>query len=708
MAPRPHLLLAASAAALLAGGALAQQDRGVSYTFYGTPGLLEMPSAVSASEGALAGTVAGFGGQLRTSFTFQVTPRFSATFRYGNIRDYQGNGEAFYDRSFDLRYRFNDEGDWMPSVALGLQDFLGTGIYSGEYVVATKTLGDSVRVTAGLGWGRLGSYGGFDNPLGLLDPSFDTRPDVFDEGGDTGGLPGVEAWFRGDAALFGGVEWAATDRLTVKVEYSSDDAYATLDGTPLFDRASPLNFGAVWRPLPGIQLQGAWMYGTTLAFGATVQVNANDRPFWSGLDAPPQPVAIRPEALRAALTWDRAALPEASLRDRLARALRAEGVVLDALEVTDRAARVRYTNTRFRSEAQALGRVARILTRELPPSVETLTLEPAQRGVPLSAVSFARSDLERLENEPGGTAAILQAARIEGAAPDGALVPVPDPRPRLSWGVRPYVALTTFDGDQPVKLSLGLQADASYRLADGLVLSGVVRQELLDTTRVEPEEITDPDVPVVRRNAALYGQDGPSITRLQLAWYGRTGREVFTRVTAGYLETQYAGLSTEVLWAPPRSRWALGAELSYVRQRDWENLLGFRDYEVLTGLASLYWDLGNGFQTQVDAGRYLAGDWGATLAVDRRFENGWRVGAYATLTDIPFEQFGEGSFDKGIRLSVPVDAILGRPTRRALTTTLSSLNRDGGARLEVEGRLYDVVRGGLYPDLEDSWGRFWR
>ena len=63
---------------------------------------------------------------------------------------------------------------------------------------------------------------------------------------------------------------------------------------------------------------------------------------------------------------------------------------------------------------------------------------------------------------------------------------------------------------------------------------------------------------------------------------------------------------------------------------------------------------------------------------------------------------------EGIRVSVPFDFIRGRPTRRVNDIELSSLVRDGGARLNVDGRLYETVRGGHYGDLEDSWGRFWR
>ena len=48
-----------------------------------------------------------------------------------------------------------------------------------------------------------------------------------------------------------------------------------------------------------------------------------------------------------------------------------------------------------------------------------------------------------------------------------------------------------------------------------------------------------------------------------------------------------------------------------MRQRDFDSGFEFLDYEVTTGHASLYWDMGRGYEGRVDAGRYLAGDWGA-------------------------------------------------------------------------------------------------
>ena len=68
----------------------------------------------------------------------------------------------YYDRSFDFRYLLFKEKEVQPAITIGLQDFAGTGVYSAEYLVATKnftqplTLPGIVKVTAGLGWGRFG------------------------------------------------------------------------------------------------------------------------------------------------------------------------------------------------------------------------------------------------------------------------------------------------------------------------------------------------------------------------------------------------------------------------------------------------------------------------------------------------------------------------------------------------------------------------
>ena len=99
---------------------------------------------------------------------------------------------------------------------------------------------------------------------------------------------------------------------------------------------------------------------------------------------------------------------------------------------------------------------------------------------------------------------------------------------------------------------------------------------------------------------------------------------------------------------------------------------------------------------------------GATVRLTREFASGWSVGAYATKTDLSAEEFGEGSFDKGVTIRVPLSWAVGTPSKRTIGGTLSSLNRDGGQRVRVEDRLYDTVRDSHSTKMYDGWGKFWR
>jgi len=213
----------------------------------------------------------------------------------------------------------------------------------------------------------------------------------------------------------------------------------------------------------------------------------------------------------------------------------------------------------------------------------------------------------------------------------------------------------------------------------------------------------------VRTDGVLSARQGdPALENLPLAWRFRPAQNLYGRVTLGYLEDMFGGISGELLWKPVDSRLALGAELNYVAKRDFDLMLGFQDYTVLSGHASAYYDFGGGYMGQLDVGRYLAGDLGATFRLSREFANGWRVGAFATLTTVPFDKFGEGSFDKGFEIQIPISWLLGKPSRTDFGTTIRPIVRDGGARLEVPGRLYETVRANHRAGLEANWARVWK
>jgi hypothetical protein len=712
------LSCATALGASLAGAQMAGGQEAIrSVNTYGVPGLIDMPSAQMQPDAELTASVSATGdGSGRSALTFQIAPRVQGVFRYATIDDYRdrdgdGQPDRTWDRSFDVRVQLFREGRYTPAVTVGLQDFGGTGLFQGEYVVATKEFAEGrIAVTGGIGWGRFGTAGSFDNPLGVIDDRFDTRPGGFEgEGGDFS----ADNWFRGPAALFGGIEWRQNDRLTFKAEYSSD-AYELEESVGVAEVDSRFNFGVDYQITPNATASLYALRGNEIGLGFKYTLNPFRPPAPSGLEGAPLPVQPRPSRAANPELWTEAwaAVPNAGevIEPGVKAALEAQGLQLQAYRLEGDRAEIRFINRRYESQAQAIGRAARGMTGALPPSVETFVLVPVNpRGLAGAAVVLRRSDIEALENRPFGAAEILATAGIVDAAslPGAGLTFAEDVYPRFDWGIGPYLQFSYFDPESPIRVDTGVQVSARWQPARGLVFSGAVRQKLLGN-RDEQEPGSDSELPPVRTLAFEYVTDEPHIPYLQGAYYFRPGRNLYGRMTAGLLERQYGGVSGELLWNPATGPFALGLELSHARQRDFDMLFDFRDLEATTAFVSAYLEHGGGYRSQLDVGQYLAGDRGATFTFSRVFANGWEVGAYATKTDVSAEEFGEGSFDKGISLRIPTTWITGIPSRSASSEVIQPIQRDGGARLRIRGRLRDVIDDQTGPQLTDDWGRFWR
>ncbi|MCB6178034.1 YjbH domain-containing protein [Rhodobacter sp. Har01] len=706
MAGRRQRLLATAAwiSALscdLSAPALAEMKPTLS--FRGVPGVIDMPSGESQPDGTFSVTAAFFGDMRRGALTFQLSPRIAATYRFETVGNWNAlfpADENSYDgKSFDLRFTLLEETANLPAVTLGLQDIFNTGNDAAEYLAATKTFGDRLKVTAGLGWGRLGSYGDIGTPFG-------GRP-VTDFG--LGGQPEPDNWFRGPAAAFAGVEWKINDAWTVKAEYSSD-GYDEIAGTRgVFEHKSPLNFGVEYSRGRFFKAGVYSLYGSEI--GLRFQLVLDPKTALHGGATGGAPVAVGQRPTRAAdpeaydSGWvtqpDAAGILQANLAKRLA----VDGIAVEGLAYTAGKAQLRIRSNRMDSESQVVGRVARAMSHVMPASVEVFEIVPVSHGMGTSKITVRRADLEALEHVAGNHAAMRDRIAISDAGPVPPGLVYPEDRfPKFSWGLRPALRLTS-----NLKGDVGLRLRASYEFRPGLVLSGSVYKPLADNLGSSP---ADPSLlPPVRSRSIDYSRNGdPGLETLQLAWYARPGENLYSRVSLGYLERMHAGVSGELLWKPVDSRLALGIEVNHTRQRDTDGGFGFSefDYSVTSGHVSAYYDFGRGYLGQLDVGRYLAGDVGATLSLDREFANGWRFGAFATVTDATAAEFGEGSFDKGVRITMPLDWLLGKDKSGEFSRTFRPNSGDGGARLDVSGRLYDNIRTFHGNELDDQWGTFWR
>lgn len=118
-----------------------------------------MPSAEQQGDGFLSFDLSRFGAIARNTLQFQISPHLSGVFRYVDLHDYDkhvrqpdcSNADTYYDRNFDIIYQILKEGRFWPAITVGVQDFIGTGLFSAEYIVGTTALGPRLKVT-GDGW----------------------------------------------------------------------------------------------------------------------------------------------------------------------------------------------------------------------------------------------------------------------------------------------------------------------------------------------------------------------------------------------------------------------------------------------------------------------------------------------------------------------------------------------------------------------------
>ncbi len=703
------LSLGILAMAALAVPVLAQMRP--SLNLNGVTGLIDMPSGEMQPDGYLSLDHGQFGPISRNALTFQITPRLSGSFRYVGIAKWNvvrtaSPFETYYDRNFDLRYRILDEGKYLPSVTVGLQDFVGTGLAMAEYVAATKSIGPRFKVTAGLGFGRLASNGALGEPFGQ-------RPDI-DVG--EGGLPNYNQWFRGPVAPFGGFEYQISDKWAVKAEYSSDRYVVESVRRETFERRSPLNFGVEYQYSGAVRIGAYAMYGSTLGFNVSINLNPDQRPS-GGMGGPgPEPVLPRRPIAENPEVWETTWLAQSDAKklliENMNRNLVRTGLTVEQISVTGNTVQIRFRNTIYEATAQAAGRIARAMTQTMPASVEVFEMVPLVNGMAAAKVVLRRSDIEALEFAPdGGTQLRARADIVEAGAPLPDRLANAELYPKFSWSLGPFAQTMLFNPKEPFQIIAGARLSASYEISPGVILSGSVVKVLAGDIRAGKRRGTGTTLQPVRSDAdKYYNEADPGVETLTAAWYGKLAPQIYARVTAGYLERMFGGVSAEVLWKPVNRRWALGVEANYVAQRDRDGGLGFGsyDYRVAGGFVSGYFDLGRGFDGQVDLGRYLAGDLGGTVTVMRTFKNGWQVGAFATFTNLSFAEYGEGSFDKGIRMRIPLTWLVGQPTRAGRTFVLRPLGRDGGARVAVNDRLANRLRGYDEAGFDAQWGRFWK
>ena len=673
---------------LLCGAALGSTlSLPVAGSDFGTTGLIDTPTARFDEDGTFAAAASTDQRHKQFSITYQATPWLQGTFRYTGYNDY-----FYWDRNYEVKARLWKEDEFLPQVAVGVRDIVGTANFGAEYVVASKQVAENTDVTLGLGWGRLAGNGVFANPLKLLDDRFSNRTSATGKGGDFR----LGDYFSGShVGVFGGISHGFESLpLTAMIEYNPDQYDRDFSsGVPR--PTSPWSAGLTWHALPGVDLRLSLQHGDKVGVGFRSYLNSNEE---------------RPrreyERFISSYYLSSSAMPgqinKNSWYDRLLYDVERSGLLLveGTISKDGNQAQLVVVNNSHELWADAIGHFTALADLHLPATVKTIFFVVEEGGYrPVTVVvprpSAAYTDSPHLR---------LKQVRLLG----GRTLEKPQHRTGFVTGkVNTTFNIKTrfqlFDPDDPARYQIFGELGSEYALSNYWTLRSSVALDIENNFDESQRQNSDSVLPKVRSNVARYLAEGDSgLEKLIIEGRNSFGEAFHYRAVGGIFEMMYGGVGGEVLYWPHKSRVALGMSVAYAKQRDYQRRLGFLDYEVVTGHVSAYWATPYyNYDVAIHAGRYLAKDVGATFEARRTFRNGWQVGVWASLTDVPFEEFGEGSFDKGMYFQVPLDGVFGAKTRSRFSTRMRPIQRDGGQRLDgFSGDIFWDLRTARYDAFE--------
>ncbi len=675
--------------------AAAQQQHQLPYAAgdYGGVGLLQTPTARMNKEGEFSLHYSDTQEYRRMAATLQLFPWLETSARYTDIR-YRlysqspgfSNNQTLKDKGFDAKILLWQESDWLPQVAVGFRDLAGTGIFAGEYVVANKRFGD-FDFSLGMGWGYLGRRDNIKNPFCEVADRFCDRTGGFT---GSGGKFEIDKWFRGPAALFGGVNYyTPLEGLTLQAEYDPNDYQQDNAGRAIVVD-SPWNLGAHYAYSDNLSFNLGYQRGNTLSFGFTLQTNFDT--LWTPkVDRPPRKAQLEQS-------------PAASLSDVDMQKLSADILLESGFVVTDVAEQHSTVtlygyHSRFRDHESAVDRAARVLADSLPESAQRYEFAEVSNGFALmqhnvnaeqfkkayrgeSMLPLETTDAISTSNVRRGSNRMYSSAEQTDSEVTN-----------FTYQFKPFVSQSFGGPETFVFYQVGVMANLSYQLDDHFDISGKIGLNIhnnYDEFNFLVDAYAE-TLPRVRTRIREYNVGTDLwIEELQANYNHQFSDNHYATVYAGYFERMFAGVGAEYLYRPLNSDIALGLDLNYVKQRDPYSEFGLEDYSVLTGHASLYWDLPyvDDSKLIVRAGRFLAKDIGTHIEFTHTFNTGITAGAYAAFTNVSAEEYGEGSFTKGFYLTIPFDVLFNESSKGVGGFAWSPLFRDGGQMLYRSRQLY--------------------
>ncbi len=669
---------------------------------YGDTGLLEIPNSRIMDPGSLRFTFSSSFPNEFTSITASPFEWMEATYRYAEIKNqfygpssYSGN-QSWKDKGFDLKLRILKERVGFPETSIGLRDIAGTGVFSSEYLVFTKSVGN-FDITTGIGWGALGLEGSLKNPLGGLRDNFKFRNSVDED--FQGGSFNFEDWFSGNASVFSGIEYDL-DKLGLRFKLEYDTSFP--DRNSRFEDItvdSRVNLGVDYFFSDNLTVGVGFERGNQLMLTFALNGNFSKDTLRK---SPPKRVGQLNKSQKQKIQED-----DSLFYRSLNLSLRSEEIYLQGASLNESSVSLSVASTKYGSIPRLAGRSARIASALLPDDIESINVDILNGDIETSSIVLPRYKFDKLTYDKISPNEVLSISKILSKSDNPSYKKSKfQPKvnfPEFHWNMSPALR-HQIGGPEAFYLGqLWWRTETKIKFQRNLTLYTTIGLDIYNNF----DEFANPSgskIQHVRSDIQDYLLEGKNnIQMMKLEYLFSPKRDFFARLDLGLLEDMFGGLGGEILYRPFNRKFSLALSGHQVKQREFKQRFGFQNYSTVTGHLKFYYETDSKLLIKTSIGKYLAGDKGISLDLSRKFESGFSLGIFATKTDLPTDIFGEGSFDKGFYFSIPTEMFYTDFRPGNISFGLHPLTKDGGAFLSEHNELF-----GLYGEtskgfIRDDW-----
>ena len=567
---------------------------------------------------------------------------------------------AYKDKAFDLKYQIIPETKSLPAVVFGINDFWGTRIYPSEYIAISRQI-YPFDFTLGLGSKRL--KGGASIP------------------------------FSEKLGIFGGFELVLNDDLLIMAEYNPIKYENDMGGARGVPEGAkyPVNIGLRTKIIKGIEIGASFQRGSTLGLSLSLTSLLGEQI----LPQKPDPAPLLPVDRRSFNERERKVIVQ-----KIYDEIKETGFSNVAVFISEKSITCEFENNKYFSNQKAVGRVLRLLLFYSPEDTTLLTAVIKKKDMPILKVSVSPDHLDKYLlgdiSEYTFRKKLLNIGITDSTESgyDETLVKVSDDtRLNFDYKIKPDLDIYWNDPSGFLKFSAGFSPYFTMDLWKGA--SAVARYNIPVYSNVSSPTSEPLPPTVIKSDISKYLSKNYTFERLMINQIFRINERFFSRVSLGYFDKMYAGIGGESLYFIGDGKMALGIEGDWLRKRiPKENfeLMAFSPYSVLGTAYYYYPGLKMTFKAQY--GRFLAGDVGWKIDINRKYKTGVTMGMFITFTDtdnINQPYFNDGYNHKGVYLSIPMRMFYDHDSTDTLNYGISPWTRDVGQTVSHWQDLYNLV-----------------